>query len=557
MEDKKMHGMIVAIAIGLAVVIGVILIALLLTPPLQTHARHRPPPQPSVKEYTVRDRSYSREEVPSERRHARKPSPHEDEEEEMRRQKVRLAAQKVVYERASLESPNVSLSLSTNLTNEKLGGVQRTNELHAAPHPANEEGNVNRDAPVPLNAQVAAQMVVPSAAPRKPRTPPPRRGKRIQILYKSSWHEANAKSSMLEPTDTLPAHPVVCVVHSSAMVEVSYPHDGLCDAVILNKVFYHSGQVSVSQGENHTYQEFLAAAAKSKLTAYMLATDRYFAYYETVPAAPSLEALRKMNIRGFGFLGIRIQSAQGELLKQHTRLLRSQVEDLAGMLKEVEVTDSIVFLGVTTEEHMFKDDIATSAFKLLVTSVQVHLLIIENHQLKHDNCLRSPITTWSNASGIAFDEPQATASWMTESGIRPALPHTVVAFSSWIPAMQFLRSADATTETWNGTRRCFVFSLSPYDNMVCSQPRRYHNVSGMYFAKDEAMQGIYVYEDPAILKDKVMQVRRAMSGVTSNVGWAFYGLEYESDDAGQCGSRHDRISTVKAALRSLRAFRVL
>ncbi|KAL3220448.1 hypothetical protein MRX96_029851 [Rhipicephalus microplus] len=188
---------------------------------------------------------------------------------------------------------------------------------------------------------------------------------------------------------------------------------------------------------------------------------------------------------------------------------------------------------------------------------KVHLLIIENHQLKHDNCLRSPITTWSNASGIAFDEPQATASWMTESGIRPALPHTVVAFSSWIPAMQFLRSADATTETWNGTRRCFVFSLSPYDNMVCSQPRRYHNVSGMYFAKDEAMQGIYVYEDPAILKDKVMQVRRAMSGVTSNVGWAFYGLEYESDDAGQCGSRHDRISTVKAALRSLRAFRVV
>ncbi|KAH8027291.1 hypothetical protein HPB51_004203 [Rhipicephalus microplus] len=204
----------------------------------------------------------------SERRHARKPSPHGDEEEEMRRQKVRLAAQKVVYERA--------------------------------PHPANEEGNVNWDAAVPLNAHVAAQMVVPSAA--------------------------NAKSSMLEPTDTLPAHPVVCVVHSSATVEVSYPHDGLCDAVILNKVFYHSGQVSVSQGENHTYQEFLAAAAKSKLTAYMLATDRYFAYYETVPAAPSLEALRKMNIRGFGFLGIRIQSAQGELLKQHTRLLRSQVE---------------------------------------------------------------------------------------------------------------------------------------------------------------------------------------------------------------------------------------
>ncbi|XP_049266809.1 uncharacterized protein LOC125756319 [Rhipicephalus sanguineus] len=182
-------------------------------------------------------------------------------------------------------------------------------------------------------------------------------------------YAADAKSARLEPTDTLPAHPVVCVVHSSATAEVSYPHDGLCDAIILNKVFYHSGQVSVSQGENHTYQEFLAAAAKSKLTAYMLATDRYFAVYETIPAAPSLEALRKMNVRGFGFLGIRVQSAQGELLEQHTRLLRSQVEDLTGMLKEVEVADSVVFLGVTTEEHMFKDSVVTSAFKLLISTV--------------------------------------------------------------------------------------------------------------------------------------------------------------------------------------------
>ncbi|KAL1486686.1 hypothetical protein MTO96_031298 [Rhipicephalus appendiculatus] len=394
---------------------------------------------------------------------------------------------------------------------------------------------------MPLGAQVAAQMVVPTVAPRKEGrpTPPPRR--------------ADAKSSKLEPTDTLPAHPVVCVVDSSAVAEVSYPHDGLCDAIILNKVFYHSGQVSVSQGENHTYQEFLAAAATSRLTAYMLATDRYFAVYETVPAAPSLEALRKKNVRGFGFLGVRVQSAQGALLEQHTRLLRSQVEDLAGMLKEMEVTDSVVFLGVTTEEHMFNDNIATSAFKLLLNTVQVHLLIIENHQLKHDDCLSSPITTWTNASGIAFDEAQATATWMTESGIRPILPHTAVAFSSWIPAMQFLRSADATTETQNGTRRCFVFSLSPYDKLVCSQPKRYHAVSDMYFGKDESMQGVYVYDEPGILKEKVLKVRRAMNGTTATVGWAFYGLEFESDDAGECGHRYDRISAVKTALRSLRA----
>ncbi|KAL3220450.1 hypothetical protein MRX96_029853 [Rhipicephalus microplus] len=282
-----------------------------------------------------------------------------------------------------------------------------------------------------------------------------------------------AKSSKLEPTDTLPVHPVVCVVHSSAMVEVSYPQDGLCDAIILNKVFYHSGQVSVSHGENHTYQEFLSAAAKSKLTAYMLATDRYFAVYETIPAAPSLEALRKINVRGFGFLGIRVQSAQGALLEQHTRLLRSQVE--------------------------------------------------------------------------------ATAAWMTESGIHPAQLHTAVAFSSWIPAMQFLRSADVTTETHNGTKRCFIFSLTPYDKLVCSQPRRYHNVSDMYFAKDEAMQGLYVYDDPAILKEKVLKVRRAMNGTGATVGWAFYGLEFDSEDAGECGQRYDRISAVKTVLRTLRA----
>lgn len=368
-------------------------------------------------------------------------------------------------------------------------------------------------------------------------------------------HAAEAKSSALEPTDTLPPHPVVCVVYGSATAEVSYPHDGLCDAIIFNKVFYHSGQVSVAQGENHTYQEFLEAAAKSKLTAYMVATDRYFAVYETIPAAPSLEALRKENVRGFGFLGIRVQSAQGDLLEQHTRLLRSQVQDLSSMLKEVEVTDSVVFLGVTTEEHMFKDPIVTSAFKSLVNSVQVHLLIIESHQLKHHDCLASPITSWNNASGIAFDEPQAVAAWMTESGMRPALAHTAVAFSSWIPAMKFLRSADVTVETGNGTRRCFVFSLSPYDKLMCSQPRRYHNVSDMYFAKDEAMQGVYVYDDADILKEKVMNVRRAMSATTTNVGWAFYGIEYESDDAGQCGRRYDRIPAVKTALRTLRGLR--
>ncbi|KAH8027292.1 hypothetical protein HPB51_004204 [Rhipicephalus microplus] len=384
-------------------------------------------------------------------------------------------------------------------------------------------------------------------------TAPPRQARMRHRLPPERAMRGEAKSSKLEPTDTLPVHPVMCVVHSSAMVEVSYPQDGLCDAIILNKVFYHSGQVSVSHGENHTYQEFLSAAAKSKLTAYMLATDRYFAVYETIPAAPSLEALRKINVRGFGFLGIRVQSAQGALLEQHTRLLRSQVEDLIVMLKEVEVTDSVVFLGVTTEAHMFKDDVATSAFKMLINSVQVHLLIIENHQLKHHDCLGSPITTWSNASGIAFDEPQATAAWMTESGIHPAQLHTAVAFSSWIPAMQFLRSADVTTETHNGTKRCFIFSLTPYDKLVCSQPRRYHNVSDMYFAKDEAMQGLYVYDDPAILKEKVLKVRRAMNGTGATVGWAFYGLEFDSEDAGECGQRYDRISAVKTVLRTLRA----
>ncbi|XP_050037601.1 uncharacterized protein [Dermacentor andersoni] len=359
----------------------------------------------------------------------------------------------------------------------------------------------------------------------------------------------------LEPIDTLPAQPVVCVVSSSAIVEVSYPQDGLCDAVIFNKVFYHNGVVSVSQAENHTYQEFLGEAAKSKLTAYMVATDRYFSVYETIPAAPNLEALRKQNVRGFGFLGIRVQSAQGVMLEQHTRLLRSQVEDLNNMLKEVEVTDCALFLGLTTEEHMFKDDIVTAAFKSVIKSVKVHLLIIENNQLKHDDCLGSPITMWTNESTIAFDEAQATAVWMTQSGMSPALSHTAVAFSSWIPAMQFIRSPDTTVPTINGTRRCFVFSLSPYDKMMCSQPRRYHNVSDMYFAKDESMQGVYVYEDPEILKEKVMKVRRTMSGTTTNVGWAFYGLEYEADDAGQCGRRYDRIPAVKTALRSLRVLR--
>ncbi|XP_075556973.1 uncharacterized protein LOC142589074 [Dermacentor variabilis] len=366
---------------------------------------------------------------------------------------------------------------------------------------------------------------------------------------------AHARMTELEPIDTLPAQPVVCVVSSSATVEVSYPQDGLCDAVIFNKVFYHNGVVYVSQAENHTYQEFLGEAAKSKLTAYMVATDRYFAVYETISAAPDLDALRKQNVRGFGFLGVRVQSAQGVMLEQHTRILQSQVQDLNNMLKEVEVTDCAVFLGVTTEEHMFKDDIVTTAFKSVVTSVKVHLLIIENNQLKHDDCLGSPITMWTNESTIAFDEAQATAAWMTHSGMSPALTHTAVAFSSWIPAMQFIRSADTTVPTMNGTRRCFVFSLSPYDKMMCSHPRRYHNVSDMYFAKDETMQGVYVYEDPEILKQKVMKVRRAMSGTTTNVGWAFYGLEYEADDAGQCGRRYDRIPAVKTALRSLRALR--
>ncbi|XP_037577284.2 uncharacterized protein LOC119459709 [Dermacentor silvarum] len=627
MEDQKMHGMIVAVGIGLAVLVAFITFTLFTSPPHQP--RHKPPPVPAAREYTIRDHS-QKHEVPAERRHAKKPSPEEDDDEEKRRKKVRFASQKafpmndnnqstfLIYralieeaqekqergpqmgavhaEASQAKKPNtegdhksvealknIQLAAQMVVPNMEASQAKKPNtegdhksvdalknvqvaaqmvvpkmEASQAKKP-NTEGD-HKSVEALKNVQVAAQMVVPKMEPRKQdRTPPPRRnekilGKRFQPLQPNVG--VHAKVTELEPIDTLPAHPVVCIVSSSATAEVSYPQDGLCDAVIFNKVFYHSGVVSVSQAENHTYMEFLAEAAKSKLTAYMVATDRYFAVYETIPAAPSLEALRKENVRGFGFLGIRVQSAQGDMLEQHTRLLRSQVEDLNNMLKEVEVTDCAVFLGVTTEEHMFKDEIVTAAFKSLVKSVKVHLLIIENNQLKHDDCLASPITTWSNVSGIAFDEAQATAAWMTESGMVPALSHTAVAFSSWIPAMQFLRSADTTMPTANGTRRCFVFSLIPYDKMMCSHPRRYHNVSDMYFAKDESMQGVYVYEDPEILKEKVMKVRRAMSGTTANVGWAFHGLEYEGDDAGECGRRYDRIPAVKTALRSLRTLRV-
>ncbi|KAK8760862.1 hypothetical protein V5799_027871 [Amblyomma americanum] len=164
----------------------------------------------------------------------------------------------------------------------------------------------------------------------------------------------------------------------------------------------------------------------------MVATDRHFNLYEYVPAAPSLDALRKQHhVRGFGYLGIRVQSSQGEMLRQHTRLLRNQVEvrashiatghvnqdarpegiggllrfitpetldssysapltdepvgmptknrsrpshvltqDLNSMLKEMEVPDSALFLGLTSEEHLFDDDIATAAFKAVITTVQ-------------------------------------------------------------------------------------------------------------------------------------------------------------------------------------------
>ncbi|KAK8760863.1 hypothetical protein V5799_027872 [Amblyomma americanum] len=151
--------------------------------------------------------------------------------------------------------------------------------------------------------------------------------------------------------------------------------------------------------------------------------------------------------------------------------------------------------------------------------------------------------------------------------------------------MQFLRTSDTTVKFKNGTtRRCFVFSLSPYDKLVsaalqvaneaqkaagaslflvllyvqmCGQPRRYHNVSDMYFAKEESMAGVYVYEDVEILQNKVYKVRRAMNTTTKNIGWAFFGLEYEGEDAGQCGHRYDRITAVKKALRAVRALRTV
>ncbi|XP_070377486.1 uncharacterized protein [Dermacentor albipictus] len=530
MEDQKLHGMVVAVGIGLAVLIAFITFTLFTAPPHQP--RRKPPPVPAVREYTVRDYSRTRK-VPAERRQSKKPSPEESYDEDKRRKKISLASQLAV----PMKDFGHAKVLNTDGDHR---GVQ------ALP-----------------NVQPPAQIVVSQtdlSRAKMPNTDVDHKGvQALQNLQVGSQivlpNVAHVRMAELEPIDTIPAQPVVCVVSSSATVEVSYPQDGLCDAVIFNKVFYHQGVVYVSQTENHTYHEFLVEAAKSKLTAYMVATDRYFAVYQTISAALNLEALRKQNVRGFGFLGIRVQSAQGVMLEQHSKLLQSQVQDLNNMLREVDVTDCALFLGVTTEEHMFKDDIATTAFKLVVKSVRVHLLIIENNQLKHDDCLGSPITMWTNESSIAFDEAQATAAWMTQLGISPALSHTAVAFSSWIPAMQFIRSADTTVPTVNGTRRCFVFSLSPYDKMVCSHPRRYHNVSDMYFAKDESMQGVYVYDDPEILKEKVMKVRRAMSGTTSNVGWAFYGLEYEGNDAGQCGHRYDRIPAVKTALRSLRVMR--
>ncbi|XP_070377484.1 uncharacterized protein [Dermacentor albipictus] len=597
MEDQKLHGMVVAVGIGLAVLIAFITFTLFTAPPHQP--RRKPPPVPAVREYTVRDYSRTRK-VPAERRQSKKPSPEESYDEDKRRKKISLASQLAVPmkdfghakvlntdgdHRGVQALPNVQppaqiVVSQTDLSHAKMPntevvhkGVQAPNlqvgsqmvfpnvYLSHAKMPNTDMDH--RGVQALPNLQVGSQMVFPKSdlsRAKMPNTDVDHKGvQALQNLQVGSQivlpNVAHVRMAELEPIDTIPAQPVVCVVSSSATVEVSYPQDGLCDAVIFNKVFYHQGVVYVSQTENHTYHEFLVEAAKSKLTAYMVATDRYFAVYQTISAALNLEALRKQNVRGFGFLGIRVQSAQGVMLEQHSKLLQSQVQDLNNMLREVDVTDCALFLGVTTEEHMFKDDIATTAFKLVVKSVRVHLLIIENNQLKHDDCLGSPITMWTNESSIAFDEAQATAAWMTQLGISPALSHTAVAFSSWIPAMQFIRSADTTVPTVNGTRRCFVFSLSPYDKMVCSHPRRYHNVSDMYFAKDESMQGVYVYDDPEILKEKVMKVRRAMSGTTSNVGWAFYGLEYEGNDAGQCGHRYDRIPAVKTALRSLRVMR--
>ncbi|XP_075556596.1 uncharacterized protein LOC142588657 [Dermacentor variabilis] len=93
MEDQKMHGMIVAVGIGLAVLIAFITFTLFTSPPHQP--RHKPPPVPSAREYTVRDYSHTRE-VPAERRHGKKPSPEKTDDEEKRRNKIRLASQLAV-----------------------------------------------------------------------------------------------------------------------------------------------------------------------------------------------------------------------------------------------------------------------------------------------------------------------------------------------------------------------------------------------------------------------------------------------------------------------------
>ncbi|XP_077521093.1 uncharacterized protein LOC144132504 [Amblyomma americanum] len=516
-----MHGMIVALGIGLAVLIAFVTFSLFATPPHTKHMRHRPPALTASREYTIRPRQAYDDNGPAGNPAEASPgkATAADEDYDDKRQKqVQVAAQVLNTRKA----PKRSRKITTPPAEEEDGeGKPERQQENDAGHAEESE---------------------------------PKRQKKFD-----AGHAGEAKGSVLEPTDTLPEHPVVCIVNSQAVIEITYPQDGLCDAVIFNKIFYHSGQLSVGKTENHTYKEFLTAAGRSRLTAYMVATDRHFNLYEYVPAAPSLDALRKQHhVRGFGYLGIRVQSSQGEMLRQHTRLLRNQVEDLNSMLKEMEVPDSALFLGLTSEEHLFDDDIATAAFKAVINTVQVHLLIIENHQLKADDCLSSPITTWGNAKGIAFDEAQATASWMTETGMRPPSTHTAVAFSSWIPAMQFLRTSDTTVKFKNGTtRRCFVFSLSPYDKLMCGQPRRYHNVSDMYFAKEESMAGVYVYEDVEILQNKVYKVRRAMNTTTKNIGWAFFGLEYEGEDAGQCGHRYDRITAVKKALRAVRALRTV
>ncbi|XP_077544874.1 uncharacterized protein LOC144158090 [Haemaphysalis longicornis] len=371
-----------------------------------------------------------------------------------------------------------------------------------------------------------------------------------QTQKQKQQHRVPVARQMSIKTRSLPAQPIVCVVDGQATAEVSYPEDGLCDAVVFDRIFYHSGELSTGKEENGTFREFLAAAKEAKQSTFMVSTDRHFATYETVPPGPNLHFLHEVyNIRGFGYLGIRVQSAQGAMLEVYTSLLRSQIEDMHSILKSVGVADSTVFLGVTTEEHMFNDEIVTNALKSVITTVRVHLVIVETQQVKHSECMESPITSWRNASGVAFDEPTATAAWMARSGMRPLLPGAAIAFSSTLAAMRFWLNGQTTVTIHNRLYRCFAFSLSAYDKEICKMERRYHAVSDTFFAQEQGSEGLYVYEDAQILGKKVEKAKRAMN-LTENVGWAFYGVEFEGDGEDACGSPFDRISAVRKVLRS-------